>query len=421
MKLNDAQMFVNPIYRLIEITPIPVIVSSPSGKLEYANPALKQLLGYEGDEVYADDVVITHADDRELNKIIRAKLNQFPEQPLQIEKRYMHKLGHAIYCQLNIVAEMDHDGNVVRYISQIIDLTTVNKEAAADILLTHLVDKSNDAIFVANPQFGQILNCNQFAYRCLGYEKEELLKLTIPDINPDYDTKAKWQERVARIKAQETTIFESCLKQKDGQVFPTEVSVCHIDHQGKSYLLAIVRDISARKNKEQALIELANLDPLTQLPNRRYLEQLLNDVFSENGDVAEGMGFIYIDLDDFKQINDQHGHALGDEVLVWVAKQLKAAVRSTDYVIRMGGDEFLVTISGVTNTTILNRLAHKIADQFSAPFSCKGKSIEVTASIGVTAHFIGDGVYAANQLIEEADAAMYQAKKQPGTTIIHFS
>ncbi|WP_212748049.1 PAS domain S-box protein, partial [Pseudoalteromonas sp. S4488] len=73
----------------------------------------------------------------------------------------------------------------------------------------------------------------------------------IPHINPDYYTKAHRHYRVARIKAQETTIFESCLKQKDGQLFPKEVSVCQIAHQGKSYLLAIVRDISARINKEQ--------------------------------------------------------------------------------------------------------------------------------------------------------------------------
>jgi len=166
----------NSIYRLFEITPIPIALSFPDGKLEYVNPAFNQLLGYSAEEVYADDIIITHHDDIQVNKIIRKSLKEDPFSPVQIEKRYKHKLGHTIYAQLNIVAQPNDEGGITRYISQLVDLTAIKQSDAAEILLNRLVNQSSDAIYVVEPKFGQIVNCNQLAYRRLGYTKSELLK-----------------------------------------------------------------------------------------------------------------------------------------------------------------------------------------------------------------------------------------------------
>ena len=164
MKDNTPQLE-KTIYRLFEVTPVPMALSFPDGKLEYVNPALKKMLGYAGDEIYSKEVKITHLEDLHLNEALRKKLTLNPFDPIQVEKRYKHKLGHTIFVQLNIVAQPDNDKLIKRYISQLIDLTTIKKSDSAEILLNHLVNKSNDAIYVVEPKYGQILNCNQLAHQ----------------------------------------------------------------------------------------------------------------------------------------------------------------------------------------------------------------------------------------------------------------
>ena len=199
MKENDF-LLEKSIYRLFEVTPIPIVLSFPDGKLEYVNPALKVMLGYEGDEIYSSEVTITHFDDIHVNETIRKELTQNPFVPIQVEKRYKHKLGHTVFFQLNIVAQINNDNLIKRYISQLIDLTTIKKSDAAEILLNHLVNKSNDAIYVVEPEYGQILNCNQLAHQRLGYSKDELLKLSVSNINAKFDIKGKWNEHCRQIK-----------------------------------------------------------------------------------------------------------------------------------------------------------------------------------------------------------------------------
>lgn len=191
MTANDAEIEYS-IYRLFEITPTPIVLSYPDGKLEYVNPALKAMLGYQDDDIYEDNVVITYLDDIHLNKKIRQQLLEKPFTPIQIEKRYQHKLGHAIYTQLNIVAQANEQGIVKRYIAQLVDLTSIKKLDAAEILLNHLVNQSNDAIYVVDPKFGQFLNCNELAHRRLGYSKDELLKLSVADIRSDIERPEHW-------------------------------------------------------------------------------------------------------------------------------------------------------------------------------------------------------------------------------------
>mgnify|MGYP000754100815 CR=1 FL=1 len=127
------------IYRLFEITPVPIALSFPDGKLEYVNPALKRMLGYAGNEIYSNEVTITHVDDINVNKAIRKRLTLNPYNPIQLEKRYKHKLGHTIFVQLNIVAQTDNDKLIIRYISQLID--SVLLEYQSDSNFTKSLDE----------------------------------------------------------------------------------------------------------------------------------------------------------------------------------------------------------------------------------------------------------------------------------------
>ncbi|WP_057831660.1 sensor domain-containing protein [Colwellia sp. TT2012] len=414
MKDNDQQLE-KSIYRLFEVTPVPTALFFPDGKLEYVNPALKRMLGYEGDEIYSQDVIITHLDDIHINEAIRKKLTHNPFDPIQIEKRYKHKLGHTIFVQLHIVAQPDDEKLIKRYISQLIDLTTLKKSDAAEILLNHLVNKSNDAIYVVEPEYGHILNCNQLAHQRLGYTKGELLKLSVSDINHKFSVKGKWKELFKQIKLNKNIVVESTHTRKDGTKLAIEASISFIEYNETSYLLAIVRDISRRKQKMLEALTLANLDPLTKLPNRSSLEDKLEELFKKAKLRNTLIAFIFIDLDNFKLINDSYGHSVGDEVLVGTANRLKHCIRKSDIVTRMGGDEFLVVMSGVENSSSLKVMANKLKDEFNSPFKIQKQLIHVQASIGVSVYLNNnEDTYT---LIQLADEAMYEAKKQAGSSI----
>lgn len=412
--------FDQSIHRLFDITPIPTVVTSVDGGLEYTNPALHAFLGYSRKELMSSEVVITHPEDLRINKKVRAQLMENPTQSVQVPKRYLHKDGHSIPALLNMAAEVDEYGNACRFLSQIVDLSGVRQSQAAELLLDQLVQKSHDAIYVVDREFGQILNCNELGYKRLGYTKQELLKLTVPDINPMFSKNLTWGEHVRNMKQSPHQFVEATHRRKDGSELPIEANVSMVEFNGEYYLLAIVRDISERKVREQQVIEAQNLDPLTNLPNRRLLNAKLESVVSESSKRLEKLAFMYLDIDNFKQLNDHYGHAVGDQVLVCLASRLRDFTRQSDLVARLGGDEFLIVLPGLNSQEHVLGIANHILQVVSHPILLpNGEEIKPALSLGATLCFSFD--LDLSDAISTADKAMYQAKKQAGSSSHYIS
>jgi diguanylate cyclase (GGDEF)-like protein len=149
-------------------------------------------------------------------------------------------------------------------------------------------------------------------------------------------------------------------------------------------------------------------DPLTNLANRRLLWDRMGQAMAEAARRREHLGLVFVDLDEFKAVNDARGHAAGDEILRRIAERLTGQVRSSDTVARVGGDEFVVLLTGVADRETVQRLAAKIRHAFDAPFTVAGVDLRVGASVGVSL-FPEDGTEAL-RLLAAADAAMYRAK-----------
>jgi len=189
----------------------------------------------------------------------------------------------------------------------------------------------------------------------------------------------------------------------------------------KVSVLAIVRDITERKNSEARIFNLAYYDELTELPNRQLFSQSLERTISLAQRDGQKFAVLFVDLDRFKRINDTLGHSVGDELLKEVARRLENCTRSTDSVARfdaledggiklarLGGDEFVIKLYGIENDETVSAIASRIITVLTPPFSCEGHQFVVTPSIGI-ALYPQDGI-TGEELLMNADSAMYRAK-----------
>lgn len=171
----------------------------------------------------------------------------------------------------------------------------------------------------------------------------------------------------------------------------------------------VVIDITERRCMEEEIKYMAYHDILTELPNRIQFNDYFIKTLSEAKNEKQQMAILFIDLDRFKTINDTLGHDIGDLLLKETAKRLKAALRETDFVCRVGGDEFIILLNNITNNEV-NKLAQRIVDAFKDKFVLRGNTLFVTPSIGISIYpNHGNDI---ETLIKKADDAMYLAKKK---------
>jgi len=172
--------------------------------------------------------------------------------------------------------------------------------------------------------------------------------------------------------------------------------------------LRVERVVNLYEEKQWQIAKLAYTDELTGLPNRNEFKNNLQRILEDQRVSAAGFGLAYIDLDGFKQINDQHGHAVGDEVLRHVGTRLQHTLRTSDIVYRIGGDEFTVILLGLRDDTNAGLVAEKLIREIVKPIGCAAAECVVTASIGIALR--NPSLDAPDKMIHAADQAMYEAK-----------
>ncbi len=172
-------------------------------------------------------------------------------------------------------------------------------------------------------------------------------------------------------------------------------------------MVAVFDDVTAQREHEASLAHRATHDPLTGLPNRLLLRDRLSQALGRQAREAGSVVVLFIDLDTFKDVNDNYGHSVGDELLVEIARRLSLAVRPTDTVARLGGDEFIVVSDGL-DLTEAEALTMRMLDRIAEPVQTTATTIEPSASIGVAFAVLPTTV---DEMIHQADAAMYRAKR----------
>jgi diguanylate cyclase (GGDEF)-like protein/PAS domain S-box-containing protein len=245
-----------------------------------------------------------------------------------------------------------------------------------------------------------------------------------PPTQPDGEDSTRLSnERIATAFRQGYNQFEWTHRRLDGTEFPAEVRLTAMELDGKQVLQATVRDITERKAAEKEIEHLAYYDLLTQLPNRRLLMDRLQQAMADSGRSGHRGALLFIDLDNFKILNDTCGHDVGDQLLIEVASLLGICVRDGDTVSRLGGDEFVVMLKDLGENpqeaaAQVKGVGEKILSALNKSFTIAARVHHSTASIGVIL-FLGPE-NSVDELLKQADIAMYQAKSAGRNTLRFF-
>lgn len=279
------------------------------------------------------------------------------------------------------------------------------------------------AASIASLAEGRFIEANEKYLRDFGWSRGELLGRTTLDIRlwPDSGVRTQWAEA---LKARGSVVdYETTWVHRNRDIRNVSISGEIIDYDGQPCILAYVTDITERKAAEAQIHSLAFFDALTGLPNRRLLLNRLELTLSAAQRSQRLAALLFIDLDNFKSLNDTYGHNKGDLLLKMVADRLSAAVREGDTVSRLGGDEFVVMLDNLSPDALLaasqaEGVAEKILLELDRSYAIGEIDFHNTPSIGVT--LFGDQPEEIDEPLKRADTAMYQAKAAGRNTIRFF-
>jgi diguanylate cyclase (GGDEF)-like protein/PAS domain S-box-containing protein len=351
------------------------------------------------------------------------------------EKPYLRKDGSLTWIKLTSSIQRDGNGQPLHLVTFMEDINarraaeenlaaTMDKLQTSELRYRTVYQTSIDALSISNLSDGTFIEVNQAFVDLLGYKREEVLGRTSQELGIWMDPKDR--ENVVEILRQNSSFRDAktCLKSKNGVVLWILLSASVIEIEGAEYMFCVMRNISDVKAAEDEIRNLAFYDRVTHLPNRRLLlDRLLQAV---SGDSRSGFkrALLFVNLDDFKSLNDAFGHQIGDLLLESVAQRLTACVHEADTVARFGGDEFVAMLEDLSEISEnaaeqAEEAGEKILETVRQPYLLAGHECRCTASIGIAV--FGEKRESPDEIIQQANIAMSQAKNVGGNTIRFFA
>lgn len=272
-----------------------------------------------------------------------------------------------------------------------------------------------DAVICTDAE-GRVTYINPVAQHMTGWQAFDAAGHDVDEVAPLYlQSGARAQPSPLRQALEQQATFGPTrgvvLRRKDGQRFEVEESASPIidRHHQLTGAVMVLHDVTETMAMAERMAHLAQYDPLTDLPNRVLLQDRARHALAQARRDGKGLAVMYLDLDGFKQINDTHGHDVGDQLLVEFARRLLGAMRESDTVCRQGGDEFVVLLPGLAGDEQARVVAHKVLEVCQAPFALEGLALRVGMSAGLALYPQHGSSY--DDLSRCADAAMYAAKR----------
>jgi diguanylate cyclase (GGDEF)-like protein/PAS domain S-box-containing protein len=338
---------------------------------------------------------------------------------MDCETRFRYDNGEYLWLRHRAKVNDDHAVTKQKYIigssvniqqrktdhEQIFDLC--HQLQATEQRYRHLMQYASDAIIIIDQDNGRIIDANQQAQDLSYYSLKELFELKYTAILSPNPQDQAYETETCVLKA--GLHYDKRLRQKNGHYLAVDIGCTSLEMSGYRLRQCIIHDISEHKAVQEQLLQLANHDPLTLLPNRLLFRDRLNQALLKAERNHTMVALCFFDLDNFKRINDANSHAAGDFVLIEVAKRIQRELRASDTTARIGGDEFVAILEGINNHDTITSVISKILNQIRQPIFFNDAEITVTCSIGVSIY--PTTTTELNKLVHYADTAMYSAKK----------
>ncbi|TAK63028.1 MAG: EAL domain-containing protein [Methylobacter sp.] len=406
---RQAEQRVRKLSLVVEQAADSVLITDPNGLVEYVNPAFERMTGYGRDEIIGNkpsllksgrhDQAFYHAIWETVTKgeIFSGTL---------INRR---KNGELFYEEKVIAPLKDEQGHVTHLVSTGRDITERVKADEARAQLVAILEATTDLVAILDPD-GCLHYLNNAGYRLLGFDpKLDLSKFCLTELFPERIKQQLQSEAWPIAYRTGSWSGETALRRMDEIEVPvSQVLLVHRDAAGKvEYLSTIARDISERKRFEAELQHQATHDTLTGLPNRILLMDRLSAEVERARHANNSVAVLFLDIDNFKRINDSMGHTIGDALLQHIADRLKAALRPNDTIARHGGDEFAVIAGDLPRSENVLAVLRKIYSAFERPMSLGAQEAYITFCTGI-AIYPNDGADV-EELLRNAGTAMYRA------------
>jgi diguanylate cyclase (GGDEF)-like protein/PAS domain S-box-containing protein len=383
-----------------------------AGHLIHSNPAIQQMLGVEEHQLRRKLFnKFFYPYDTTVEKEFYQQLLAGERQMYQMEKYFFRENSSMLWARLTTSLVRDEDSNPLYLVQMIEDITERKRAEAKQRLATKVFETTSDGVMITNAE-GNIIDVNQAFLLISGYGYEDVLDKNPRLLQSGHHDKNFFEEMW--LKARETGRWrgEISNRRQNGEIYSTWMSLSAVrgEHNEVTHYVAVYSDISQFQENDQRLRLLTHYDSLTELPNRLlFYEQLTRACRQE-----ERLALLYLDLDDFKQINESFGFDAGDEFLRVTARRLRQCIREGDSLSRLDGDEFGVILTPLRQDYDVRVIAEKIFMRITEPVIIHGQSLQVDCNIGIS--FYPDDEVASQHdnvevLIQHADMAMYLAKE----------
>ncbi len=408
---------------IFEFSAMGIALTDMDGHIQHVNPALQNILGLAGYELHH----------KLFSKLFypynTAVENEFHQQLInskrdfyQMEKYFFRGQSLMLWGRITTSLIKTPDEEAQFIVQMVEDVTERKRAQSKQRLATKVFETTSDGIVISNAE-GKIIDVNQAFLLSTGYRYKEVLDQNPRILKSGNHDEAFYEEMWTHARETGRWRGEIWNKRKDGEIYSTWLSLSAVrgEHNEITHYVAVYSDINSLQEDDERMRLLTHYDSLTKLPNRLLFHEQLTRACRQ----GERVALLYLDLDDFKQVNEMFGFDVGDDYLRLIAQILKNCLREGDSIARVDGDEFAIILSPVHQDYDVRLVAERIFQQLARSIEVNGHELQIDANIGMS--FFPeimdecDEQFAIEVLVQHADMAMYLAKEQGKNTYFIYT
>ena len=387
------------------------LISANTGGFIRINQRFCNMLGYNAEELTSgtDFEAITHPDDLKISLSNREKIQSGQQQSTTIEKRYIHKSGIIVWVELTATSTWkvgEHPQTVI-VVAQ--DISQRKKTEETLQLSARIVRETREGIMITDAE-QLIIDVNPAFIQITGYSAEDVIGKSPNILNSGKQSLLFYEEMWQSIKELGHWQGEVWNRTKAGELYAELLNISSLSDENDrvTHYISVFSDITSIKQQQEQFNLMAHYDVLTKLPNRALFVDRFHQSIAHSIRTGHQLAVCFLDLDDFKPVNDTYGHEAGDRLLIEVAARITSCIREEDTVSRQGGDEFAILLNDIKLAPQYEDTLKRIHQALAQPYFIDDVQHHITASSGVTLYPSDNGDI--DTLLRHADHAMYQSK-----------